>query len=265
MNPIQALILGAVQGVAEFLPISSSGHLIVFKSILGLGEVPVLFDVLLHVSTLAAVCLVFRKRIAALCASLFRFCLRKADDSDKANMRAILALAVATACTVAIGWFVNMIDLEDKPRIVAGLFIVTAAILCASIPFKGTKSLGQIGWKEGAIVGLAQGIGVFPGISRSGITISASLMAGVKREDAGDFSFILSIPAILGAAILKAKDAPDLASSVDVLPLCIALSVAFAVGIVSLLALRRLLKRGALAWFAVYLVPAGLAGIFLLG
>lgn len=265
MNPLQAAVLGLVQGVAEFLPISSSGHLIVFRSILGLGEVPVLFDVLLHLSTLAAVCIVFRKRIASLFLSLLRFAGRRSDDADRANMRTVLALLVGTAATALVGYFVNRVELEGSPRIVAGLFIATAAILCASLLFKGEKELGRISWREGLIVGVAQGIGVFPGISRSGITISASRLAGIRREDCGDFSFLLSIPAILGALVLKLKDAGDLGAAVAPLPLALAMGVSFAVGIVSLIVLQRIVRKGALAWFALYLLPAGLAGIFLLG
>jgi undecaprenyl-diphosphatase len=265
MNPLQAMILGLVQGIAEFLPISSSGHLIVFRSILGLEEVPVLFDVLLHVSTLAAVCLVFRKLIARLVVSLFRFLARKADDAVRADMRIVLALLVGTAATALIGYFINKIDLESSPKIVSGLLIVTAAILVASLFFKGKKALTEIGWKEGLIVGIAQGIGVFPGISRSGITITASSLAGIKREDAGEFSFLLSIPAILGALALKLSDSAGLASKVAPVPLAIAMTVSFAVGVVSLVLLKRIIKKGALAWFALYLVPAGLAGIFFLG
>ncbi len=265
MNLLQSVILGAVQGVAEFLPISSSGHLVVFQSILGLGDVPVLFDILLHVATLAAVCIVYRSGIAKLFLSLVRFIGRKAGPEDEGNLRTIFALLVATACTACLGYFVNKIELDDHPRIVAGLFIVTAAILLSTLWFKGKKSLGEIGWKEGLIVGIAQGIGVFPGISRSGITISASLASGLRREDAGEFSFLLSIPAILGALVLKLGDAGDLSSAVQPLPLAMGMTVSFIVGLGSLLILRRLIKKGALAWFGLYLLPAGLAGIFLIG
>lgn len=264
MNPLQAMILGIVQGVAEFLPISSSGHLIVFRSILGLGEVPVLFDVLLHLSTLAAVCLVFRKTIARLFASLFAFAAGKADDAVRSDMGIVVALLVGSAATAAIGYFINKIDLDGRPRIVAGLLIVTAAILCLNIFLKGSKPIGRIGWKEGLIVGAAQGIGVFPGISRSGITITASAAAGIDREGSGEFSFLLSIPAIIGAFALKLGDATGLGVRVAPLEIAIAMGTSFAIGTISLLLLKRIVKKGALAWFALYLVPAGLAGIFFL-
>jgi undecaprenyl-diphosphatase len=264
MNPLQAMILGLVQGVAEFLPISSSGHLIVFRSILGLGEVPVLFDILLHVSTLAAVCLVFRKLIARLCVSLFRFVSGKADDAVRADMGIVVALLVGSAATAGIGYFINKIDLEGQPKIVAGLLIVTAAILCLNLFFKGKKPLSGIGWKEGLIVGIAQGIGVFPGISRSGITITASTIAGIDREGSGEFSFLLSIPAVLGAFVLKLHDATNLGAQVAPLEIAIAMIMSFVIGTISLVLLKRIIKKGALAWFALYLVPAGLAGIFFL-
>ena len=118
--------------------------------------------------------------------------------------------------------------------------------------------------RHGVIVGLAQGVGVLPGISRSGISISAGLASGLERQTAGDFSFLLAIPAILGALALKLDDLPAMIGSVAALPLAVGSVVAFGTGVGALLVLMPLVRKGKLAWFAAYLIPAGLIGLFIL-
>ena len=261
----QAGILGLFQGIAEFLPISSSGHLLVFKDLMGLSEVPALFDVVLHLATLASILLVFRKRIAGIVRSFLRLMVKKHGDDDVENLSIIVPALVATALTAVVGLAIEQIDLSGAPGVVAGLLLVTALILVASSRFKA----GQTGYRgltvrHGVIIGLAQGIGVFPGISRSGITISAGLASGLQRETAGEFSFLLAVPAILGALVLKLDDMAELAGTVATLPLVVGSLVAFLAGIASLLILMPLVRKGKLAWFAAYLIPAGLLGLFLL-
>ncbi len=265
MTVAQACILGFFQGVAEFLPISSSGHLLVFKDIMGLSEVPVLFDVTLHLATLASILLVFRKRVLGILASICRWIARKSGDGDAENLAIVVPALVATALTAAVGLAVERVDLTGSPRIVAGLLLVTAAVLVAGSRFKpGSTGYGKMGLRHGVIVGLAQGIGVFPGISRSGITISAGLASGLERGVAGEFSFLLAIPAIAGALVLKLDDLSELTGTVATAPLLAGCLVAFAVGVASLLLLMPIVRKGKLAWFAAYLAPAGLLGLFLL-
>jgi len=264
MSILQALFLGVLQGIAEFLPISSSGHLLLAKHAFGLAEVPVLFDVLLHLATLFAILLVFRDRIIALFISFFAFIRGKAEAKDRENLRVIAALLVTTGITAVLGYFVNKIDLESSPKIVSGLLIVTGIILISTLFFRGRRSFDTISWKDGLITGIGQGIGVFPGISRSGITIAFASAAGLERDKAGEYAFLVSIPAVLGAFILKLKDADNLMAQVDVLPLIIALVASFIVGIISLKLLMKLIKKGALAWFALYLIPVGILGMIFL-
>jgi len=265
MTVFQAGILGLFQGVAEFLPISSSGHLLVFKNLMGLSEVPALFDVVLHLATLMSILLVFRKRIAGIVRSFLRLMAKKHGEEDAENLSIIVPALVATVLTAVVGLAIEQIDLSGVPRIVAGLLLVTALLLIASSRFKA----GQTGYRgmtvrHGVIIGLAQGIGVFPGISRSGITISAGLASGLQRETAGEFSFLLAVPAILGALVLKLDDMAELAGTVAPLPLVVGSLVAFLAGVVSLLVLMPIVRKGKLAWFAAYLIPAGLLGLFLL-
>lgn len=262
MTVLQAMLLGFFQGIAEFLPISSSGHLLVFKDILAAGDVPVLFDVLLHVATLGSVIVVFRKRVAGIIASTVRWAFRRSGPADAENLALIPPAALATAITAVVGLAIDRIDLTGYPVVVSGLFIVTAVILVAASRMKvGNAGYTELGWKHGIMVGLAQGIGVFPGISRSGITISAGLASGMKRAEAGEFSFLLSIPAILGALVLKLDDIGELSGAVSLAPMLAAAGTSFIVGIAALLTLMPLVRKGKLAWFSLYLIPAGIAGI----
>lgn len=265
MNTVQAIILGIVQGVAEFLPISSSGHLVLGKDLLDLGEVPLLFDISLHLATLLAVLIVFGRRIGAIFGSFFRWCLRKAGAADGENLAFIPPFLAATALTAGVGFLIQRYLPVESVRLVSIELLVSAAILLASALLKeGGRGYRELGLGRGLLVGLAQGLGVFSGISRSGATITVGLAVGLKRELAGEFSFLLAVPAILGAFLLGLKDLAALETSVDWAPLALSFAVAFVTGLLSLSLLLRIIKRGRLAWFAAWLVPVGLLGLFLL-
>lgn len=264
MSFLQALLLGALQGVSEFLPVSSSGHLVVMRHIMDLEEIPLLFDVMLHVSTLLVILIVFRKPVAALLRSFGRFIARKNDEEDRENLTLIMIILVATVATVILGLGISMLEMETHPKVVSALFIATGAILIVSHFARGTKDYGTIGVKEGILAGVAQGLGVFPGISRSGITISAALLLGLKREKAGEFSFLISIPAVIGAFVFELRDLDTLVTSVNPVALTTGVVSSFLVGMVSLLFLLRLIKKGRLFLFSLYLFPLGIFGIIFL-
>ncbi len=261
MTTPQALVLGAFQGIAEFLPISSSGHLLVFKRLIGLDDVPLLFDVTLHVATLLSVVVVFRARLAEIFAAIRRWLVRKPASDDGAILSIVLPGFVATCATAVIGLGISKFLPEFGPLATSVCFIVTAGILVATNFFRGSRDYAKLGPAGGLLVGIAQGVGVLPGISRSGITIAGGLAAGLDRDRAGEFAFLLSIPAILGALLLDLKDLDTLAGAVGFGQLAIASLAAFVVGIVALSLLIPLVKKGKLAWFALYLVPAGILGI----
>ena len=279
MTILQALLLGIFQGIAEFLPISSSGHLLILKELLGLSDVPRLFDVILHLATLLSVLVVFRKRIAGIFGALYRWILAgfkspkktaaQSDsdaayrDSDAENLALILPALAATAATGVIGFLLDRYAPIESPRIASAFFLLTAGVLIVSSRFKGSRGYTQLGVLRGLGVGIAQGVGVFPGISRSGITIAGGLAVGLNRETAGEFAFLLAVPAILGAFILDLKDAVELGSSVGALPLAVGFTAAFAVGIGALSILMPIVRKGKLSWFAVYLIPVGVLGLFL--
>ena len=284
MTALKALLLGLIQGIAEFLPISSSGHLELFKNILGLNEVPLLFDVILHIATLFAVVVVLWKRIAAIFAALWHFLFgkkrrasvpvtktqKKKDDERRDNLAFVLPIIVATAVTGVLGVVIQKIVLEkvawlNGTKVVAANLIVTAAILVAASLIKpGARKARNIGLGRAAWIGFAQGIGVLPGISRSGVTISSGIAAGLDRETAGEFSFLLSIPAILGAFVLTLGDVGSMFANVSFAQLALAFAAAFFSGMASLKILLKIIKGGKLAWFAPYLVIVGLAGLFIL-
>lgn len=259
MTFIQSILLGALQGFTEFLPVSSSGHLAVVESFMKLQEVPVLFDILLHIATLLVIIIVFRTRLIGIIISLFKR--NKINDEDKANRRLFLMILVSTFFTGVIGLGLNGLEVENYLSVIYLLFIITGLILIGSKFWGGNIDYSSLGLKQGVITGISQGLGVLPGISRSGITISAALLSGMSREKAGEYSFLISLPAILGAFILKFKDAEGLMNMVDPLVIGGGMLSAFIVGLFSLKILLKLIKKGNLYLFSFYLIPLGIIGL----
>ena len=279
MNIFQSICLGILQGITEFLPVSSSGHLAVAQKLFSLDDVPLIFDVCLHVATLVAVVIFFRKTIIDLICVFLRMITRKPLDGDKPKQTMIFAVIVATLITGVLG-IVSSHFIEDVPVkfvcigfILTGILLVVATLLDKSSKAgagqgeaenqPGEPDNGTVTIKQGIICGIAQGFGTLPGISRSGSTISAALLSGVSRKTAGEFSFILSIPAILGAFILEVKDLGEMASVVPASSLVAGCLSAFVAGLGALFVLMKLIKSGKLGFFAIYLIPLGILGLFL--
>lgn len=267
MSVIQGILLGFLQGIAEFLPISSSGHLTIVQNLFNLADVPLLFDIFLHLATLAAVCLYFWRKIWNLLKSLGRWITRKElDESDKFNLRMIVAIILSTIVTGVIGVITSKFVSDMPVKIVCAGFLVTSALLIiSSILEKKSVDGSLIPTKGQALfIGLMQGIGTLPGISRSGSTIAGALLCKVDRKTAGEYSFIISIPAILGAFILELKDLGEVSETVGGAPIAAGCAAAFAVGYISLTFLMKLIRKGKLQWFAAYLIPAGILGMIFL-
>lgn len=296
MNIFHALVLGAVQGIAEFLPISSSGHLAVLQHVFGLQEVPPLFDVILHIPSLLAVILFFRKKIARLFAILFRWIFGKSasEENENSNLsaeispesaafdllagteqlgrRTILAVIATTLVTGVIGIFTSKLLPELPIQAVCVGFLFTAALLIVSGIFsKRTisaekksaiekKSAQGISIFQALVIGAAQGVGTLPGVSRSGSTISGAFFCGVPRAQAAEYSFIVSIPAILAAFALELRDVSKM-SAVGALPLAVSCVTCFVAAYASLSWLMSIIKKGRLEWFACYLIPLGILGL----
>jgi len=248
VSTVQSLLLGSLQGVAEFLPIS------------------LLYDVLLHVSTLIVVVIVFRKKILSILSSIWRYLRRSSAAEDRENLNLTLYILVATAVTGVVGLVLSSFEelFFRQPRLVSLLFLVTALILISTLFSRGRRDYLQMGFFGALIVGLAQGIGVLPGISRAGITISVALLWGLDRQRAGEFSFLIAIPAILGALFLQLREAGSLLEVVDPAALGVGFAASFAVGLISLLLLLTVVRKGRLALFSIYLVPMAVATFILL-
>lgn len=261
MELVQAAVLGVIQGVAEFLPISSSGHLAVIPEILGWQEFAgnVAFDVLLHVGTLVAVFAYFREDLRRMVVSAF------SSDPEKASDRRIGWLVVAaTFVTGVIGLaFDDFFSSFFSEILWIGVFLLcTSAILTLAewLSTKATHSTEGMSFGRACLVGLAQGLAIMPGISRSGATISMGLVVGLDREQSARFSFLLSAPIILLASGKTAYDAAT--HGVESFPGLSASLVGFAAsaiaGYFSIAWLVSYLKNRSLYPFAVY---TGVAGI----
>lgn len=281
MTVLQSILLGALQGLTEFLPVSSSGHLAVVQHFFNLEEIPLLFDVFLHLATLLAVFIYFRKQIVEFLQILYRWVFRKPAPenalnvnglcrTEEAGRKTIIAIIITTAITGVLG-LVSSKLIPDLPlQFVFAGFIVTACLLIVSGIINGVREKNNSASEkeytgitplQAVIIGLFQGAGTLPGISRSGSTISGALLSGVSRELAGEYSFIVSIPAIFAAFLLELKDLGDVTSSVGILPLVAGCVSAFAVGYVALALLMKIIKKGKLEWFAAYLISIGIAGL----
>lgn len=278
MSVVEGILLGLLQGVAEFLPISSSGHLALAQELFDLDDVPLLFDIMLHLATLGAVLLFFRRKIWSLLKVAGRWLARRSLPEDNADVRTIVALLLGTAVTGVFGIVLSDLVEDYSEKLICVGFFITAGLLIFSdaVEERRRKKLLESGSDglvttrtgvrllQGLGIGLAQGIGVLPGISRSGSTIAGALLCGVDREQAGEFSFLLSIPAILGAFVLELDDLDAIGDSVGVAPVVAGCVAAFVAGIFALSVLMKIVRKGKLEWFALYLIPAGILGLVFL-
>ena len=265
----QSALLGALQGATEFLPVSSSGHLVLLRRMLGVGEIPLLFDVLLHLSTLAAVGVVFRRRLAALVGAAGDWlrppARRRAGCA--ADRRLLQLLLLATVATGGVGIVVQRLGVPREPRFVALMLLATAAVLVAARVLRGAalpRPHWQPRWPWALLVGVVQGVAVLPGISRAGATIAVAVVAGADRETAAEFSFLAAVPAILGALAVSLPEAAALGAATSAAAIASGLLASFAVGWLALTLLLRIVRRGRLHLFALYLFPVGLLGLILL-
>lgn len=259
---LQHIILGLVQGLTEFLPVSSSGHLILAQKVLEFSEKSIAYEVLLHLATLAAVFFVYAKDIGSMLKSVFSKREAKAKGEavgeGETNYRALLVwIFLGTIATVAIVFplkdFAEELKNQDYavPAVAAMLFI-TGLMMLVLDKVKMPKSAGfEKKWWRSLIIGAAQGIAAMPGISRSGSTIFAGVLTGISRENAARFSFLLSIPAILGAFVLKL---PEIGSFMDIAlaPAIAGMIAAFISGVLAIKWLIALLVNARLYVFTVW-------------
>ena len=262
-----------MQGLTEFLPVSSSGHLVLGQNILGMGEEMLTFDIFVHFGTLVAVLVVFRTSIYRLVFSgldsmrsilVDRVSPVKIYNSSP-DLRTIIAILIGTIPAVVIGLLLkDFIENQfSSPFLVLSALSFTGIMLI--LTFFVRESSGRIGTLKGFIIGCAQALAITPGISRSGSTIAAALFLRVRRSEAGEFSFLLAIPVILGATVFAVKDAAEVGfSSISWGPIVTGTIAAFLTGWVSLVLLIKIVKRGKIGYFGYYCLLISLIGFIVL-
>ena len=262
MGALEAFLLGLVQGLTEFLPVSSSGHLELGKAVLGVDDGGLAFSVVVHGATALSTIVVFRRDIVSLVRGLF------VSGEAGRTARGFAGLILLSMVPVGVVGLVfkDAIEarLDGHLGAVGAALLVTAALLFWA-QRRGREG-GRVGVLEAGIIGCAQAVAVLPGISRSGATISAALLLGVDREEAARFSFLMVLPPILGATLLEVKDLLDPAVEAGGAPtsaLLIGAAAAFLSGWWACTAMMSLVKRNGFNGFAVYCAVVGLAALML--
>lgn len=253
MTIVQATILGLIQGLTEFFPVSSSGHLAIAQYFLpGFEQPGLLFDVLLHAGTMVAVIFYFRRDLIA----LLLCCAPGGDPGDRRILRLLILASVPTAIIGLAAKDVVEQLFEMMPVVGAMLLITGLLLYYAGRAQQGGRSLGQMNKRDALLVGIAQGLAVMPGISRSGSTIGCLLLRGIDAEAAARFSFLLALPAVGGAVLLHLKDLDQVVTS-EVPAYLIGTFCAFASGLLAIRLLLSVLKRRRLGGFAIYCLLLG--------
>jgi len=255
MSLIEAIFLGILQGLTEFLPVSSSGHLVLAQELLGINLPGLSFELVVHVGTLVAVLIYFRGRFIDLAKSLF-------DRERKREQRLILWIIVGTIPAGLAGLFLKPYfeAAFDSPLLTSYMLIATGGILLA--PKLSRSGQREVGFLSAVLIGLAQALAILPGISRSGSTISAGMLAKIDPEKAAEFSFFLAVPAIGGAVLLKLNEFSSLDSSLYV-PYAAGFLGSMLAGLFAVYAVMALIKQGRFQYFAFYCLAAGALGVYL--
>jgi len=259
MTLLQAFFLGVLQGATEFLPISSSGHLVLLPWLLGWPASGLAFDVVVHWGTALAVVVYFWRDWVALVRAAFHSLLER--SLADANARLAWFILLGTLPAALIGYLLKDFfeGMFARPVAAAGFLLLTAAILAASEYFgRRQRDLDTLAWPDALMIGLAQALAIFPGLSRSGATIAAGLARGLRREPAARFSFLLATPIILGAGLLQTMDLAQAGNLAAQAPtLIVGFVTAGLVGFGCIHFLLRYLQRHRLYPFAVYCAVAG--------
>lgn len=268
----QAIVLGIVQGLTEFLPVSSSGHLAIGREVLGVEAAgDVTFEVVVHAATVLATIVVFRRQIWRLLCGLFKF--RYNDETDY-----LLKIAVSMIPVFIVGvFFKDYVEQLFGSLPVVGIALLVTALLLflsdrgrARIPAPAgcpetlpdtapVRHRNGISYLQALVIGLSQAIAVIPGLSRSGTTISTGLLCGVRREDVAQFSFLMVLVPVLGEAFLDVVGGDLASSSVGALPLLLGFVSAFVSGLLACKVMLALVRRARMKWFALYCAIVGLA------
>lgn len=253
MTHLEAALLGLIQGLTEFLPVSSSGHLALGQALLGIDPGDVTFEVIVHFGTLLAVITVLRRRIWGLITGVLRL------EHEARITSFLLLLGTVPAVVVGLLFEDRLTEIFADPFVVSLMLIVTGGVLFSTRSLSGEGMVDSV--PRGLIIGVAQAAAIIPGISRSGMTISIGLWCRVEAGEAAAFSFLLAIPVIAGATALKIGGlASGVVGSESWSVLAVGAVMAYASGVFSIRWLIGILARGELSRFAYYCWAVGLAG-----
>ena len=284
MNVLKAILMGIVQGLTEFLPVSSSGHLGLIKGLFGMDSQSILFDVLLHVATLISICAVFYKDILRLVIEFGGMCrdifgnaaalgrsLTDGKTPEYARVisspyrRFVLLLIVSTVPTGVIGVFMkDIVENASGNLLVTGICLLCTGLILVLSDFlaDGDKKLKEMNLGDSFSIGVAQGVATLPGLSRSGVTIVAGMLCGLDRKFAAKYSFLMSIPAVLGALILELFDlGSESVTASDVGCYILGMVIATVIGYIALRLLMNLVVSRYFKYFAIYCGAIGLISI----
>lgn len=262
MTFLEAIVLGLVQGLTEFLPVSSSGHLVLSQKLMGVEDKGVTFEVLVHFGTLLSVVIYFWRPLWRLFLAILPP-YGQPDEDRKRNRRMILYLILASIPAAIVGFSPLKDSFEgvyEKPAVVGLLLVLTGAILFLPrlLRRRGEK---EIGVRSALIMGLGQALAILPGVSRSGATIVSGMLSGTKSSDAAEFSFLMAIPAIAAASLLEARKLSGIES--DLLGAYLAGAVvAFLSGLAAIYTVLAAIRKGKFEYFGIYCLVAGVVAFF---
>lgn len=260
MSWFEALILGLIQGLTEYLPVSSSGHLTIGSYLFGLeGEENLTFTVLVHVATVLSTLVVLWKEIGWIFSGLFKF-------KMNSETRYVINIVLSMIPIGIVGMFYKdkVKEVFGSGLLIVGCMLLLTAILLTFSYYAKPRQKDKISMRDAFVIGIAQACAVMPGLSRSGSTIATGLLLGNKKENLAQFSFLMVIPPILGEAlldVLKAVDGEAAFGGIDTLPLVVGFIAAFVSGCIACKWMINIVKKGKLIYFGIYCAIAGAATI----
>ena len=263
MDWIQALILGIIQGLTEYLPVSSSGHLAIGQALFGMsdGEDNLMFTVAVHVATVLSTLVVLWSEIEWIVKGIFKF-----EMNDE--MKYALNIVVSMIPVGIVGLFFKdqVEEIFGSGLLVVGFCLLITASLLTFSYYSRPRQKEHISWKDALVIGIAQAVAVLPGVSRSGSTIATGIMLGNKKEKLAQFSFLMVIPPIVGEALLdviKAMKGEAVMGNIETVPLIVGFVAAFISGCLACKWMINIVKRGKLIYFGIYCAIIGVVTILL--
>ena len=258
MDCIEALVLGLIQGLTEYLPVSSSGHLAIGSALFGIqGEENLTFTIMVHVATVLSTLVILWKEVDWIFKGLFKF---QMNDETKYFLNIVVSMIPVGIVGVFFKDAVE--DVFGSGLMIVGAMLVLTSVLLAFSYYAKPRQKEKISLRDAFIIGLAQACAVMPGLSRSGSTIATGLLLGNKKEKLAQFSFLMVIPPILGEALLdvvKAMKGEAVSAGIDTLPLIVGFVAAFVSGCLACKWMINIVKKGKLIYFAIYCALAGAA------